>query len=69
MIRAAIFDLDGTLVDSLPGIALSLNRALAARGFPAHPAERVRTFIGNGSWMLCRRGLPADAPDSVADAV
>ncbi|MFC7336270.1 HAD family hydrolase [Haloferula chungangensis] len=69
MIQAAIFDLDGTLVDSLPGIAASLNRALATRGHAGHDLDAVRSFIGNGSWMLCRRGVPASFPDSEADAV
>ena len=64
MIRAAIFDLDGTLVDSLPGIAQGLNRALEARGHAAHPMERVRSFIGNGSWMLAKRGLMNDPSDA-----
>ncbi|MEP4079230.1 HAD family hydrolase [Haloferula sp.] len=69
MIQAAIFDLDGTLVDSLPGIASSLNRALASCGYEGHDVDAVRTFIGNGSWMLCRRGVPASLPDSEADLV
>lgn len=69
MIRAAIFDLDGTLVDSLPGIAEGLNRALAAKGLPVHPPERVRTFIGNGSWMLAKRGLGEGASDAEVDEI
>jgi phosphoglycolate phosphatase len=50
--RAFIFDLDGTLVESLPGIATALNRALTAQGLPTHEETAVRHFIGNGSWML-----------------
>ena len=69
MIQSAIFDLDGTLVDSLPGIAASLNRALANRNHREHDLDAVRGFIGNGSWMLCRRGVPATFDDSEADAV
>lgn len=69
MIQAAIFDLDGTLVDSLPGIAASLNRALASHGHPPHELDAIRSFIGNGSWMLCRRGVPDSLPDRDADAV
>ena len=53
-----IFDLDGTLVDSLPGIAASLNRGLARRGYAGHAAEEVRRFIGNGSFELARLALP-----------
>ncbi len=69
VIQAAIFDLDGTLVDSLPGIAASLNRALATRGHGQHDINAIRSFIGNGSWMLCRRGVPPHCPDTEADAV
>ena len=60
MIRAAIFDLDGTLVDSLPGIADGLNRALESKGRPPHSLDRIGTFIGNGAWMLAKRGLTGD---------
>lgn len=66
MPRAFIFDLDGTLVESLPGIAAALNRALATLDLPTHPESAVRHFIGNGSWMLCRRGAP-DADDATID--
>ena len=63
MIRAAIFDLDGTLVDSLPGIADGLNRALESKGCPTHSQEEIETFIGNGAWMLAKRGLVGDPSD------
>lgn len=65
--RAVIFDLDGTLVDSLPGIAAGLNQALEEAGFPGHSEERVRTFIGNGSRMLVKRGLGGDPPEDLVD--
>jgi len=50
-----IFDLDGTLVDSLSGIAASLNRALVRCGMSGHADEDVRRFIGNGSYELARK--------------
>jgi len=50
-----IFDLDGTLVDSLPGIAASLNRALMGTGIGPHSHRAVRDFIGNGSRVLMQR--------------
>lgn len=58
VIRAVIFDLDGTLVNSLNGIASSLNRALDAEGLPTHPEATVRTFIGNGILKLVERAAP-----------
>lgn len=61
--RALIFDLDGTLVHSLPGIAASLNRALAALGLPCHPEAAVRGFIGNGARILATRAAPVDADE------
>ncbi len=57
-----IFDLDGTLIDSLPGIAASLNRALERCSLPGHADGDVRRFIGNGSYELARRAMPDDSP-------
>jgi phosphoglycolate phosphatase len=56
--RGVIFDLDGTLVDSLGDIAAAMNRALAARGFPTHPVDSYRSFIGEGVQRLAERVLP-----------
>ena len=53
-----IFDLDGTLVDSLPGIAASLNRALVACGRKSYSSAEVRRFIGDGIVMLVHRAAP-----------
>lgn len=55
--RALIFDLDGTLVESLPGIAASLNRALIQHGLPGQSHENVRSFIGDGAVKLAQRAL------------
>jgi phosphoglycolate phosphatase len=60
-----IFDLDGTLVDSLPGIAASLNRALAGKGLGAHSLQTVRGFIGNGTRVLARRAAGEDASEEL----
>ena len=55
--RALIFDLDGTLVESLPGIAASLNRALIQHGLPGQSHTNVRSFIGDGAVKLVQRAL------------
>ena len=60
---ALIFDLDGTLVDSLRGIAASLNRALAMFDLPQHSPEVVRGFIGNGAQILIQRAVPRGPED------
>jgi phosphoglycolate phosphatase len=50
-----IFDLDGTLINSLPGIAQSLNCSLEQYQFPTHSVEDIMQFIGSGSRTLCER--------------
>ncbi|MDR1313616.1 MAG: HAD family hydrolase [Deltaproteobacteria bacterium] len=57
---AAIFDLDGTLLDTLPDLHGSLNRALAAFGLPTHTLDGVRAMVGNGIARLVRDAAPAD---------
>lgn len=58
--QAAIFDLDGTLVDSLEDLAISVNEMLEDYGFPQHELAEYRYFLGNGSKKLVERALPAD---------
>ncbi len=59
-----IFDLDGTLVDSLSDIAEAANSALAVLGFPAHPKEKYRRFVGDGLMTLAERIVPAGCDKS-----
>lgn len=56
--RAIIFDLDGTLLDTLADMGESVNRMLAEYGFPGHTMDDYRRFIGNGIRMLVIRALP-----------
>ena len=58
-----IFDLDGTLVDSLPGITAALNAALASEGLPGHPEQAVRGFVGDGLETTVRRACPPGVDD------
>ena len=62
-VRAVIFDLDGTLLDTLDDIANAANRVLAARNFPAHPNSIYRAFIGDGVVKLMLRALPPTHQD------
>ena len=56
--RAVIFDLDGTLLDSLEDLADSMNAVLARQQFPVHAVERYRYFVGDGISELVKRVLP-----------
>jgi phosphoglycolate phosphatase len=58
--RAVVFDMDGTLLDTLEDLADSLNRVLKDRGLPTHPTKAFRYFVGNGSAMIVRRALPPE---------
>ncbi|MBF0481131.1 MAG: HAD family hydrolase [Desulfovibrionaceae bacterium] len=59
--RAVIFDLDGTLLDTLCDLADTGNAVLAAMGHPTHPIGAYRMFVGGGLVELVRRILPLDA--------
>lgn len=67
--RALIFDLDGTLVESLPGIAASLNRALNQHGLPGQSHDNVRSFIGDGAIKLVQRALSTVSRIDLTDSV
>jgi phosphoglycolate phosphatase len=56
-----LFDLDGTLVDSLTDLADSMNRVLNRQGLPLHPIQAYRYFVGDGITNLVQRALPAEA--------
>ena len=58
-LRAVIWDLDGTLLDTLGDLAGSTNAALASCGLPARTTDEVRRFVGNGVRRLIERAVPA----------
>jgi phosphoglycolate phosphatase len=59
--KGIIFDLDGTLADTLADIANSMNRVLYERGYPAHPAEEYKYLIGRGLENLVTTSLPQES--------
>jgi phosphoglycolate phosphatase len=61
--QAIIFDLDGTLLDTLADIANATNAALTRLGFPTHPQDAYRYFLGDGMDYLVRRSLPETSHD------
>ena len=63
MIKAVLFDLDGTLVNSLSDLAASTNFALTKFGFPTHETENFKIFVGDGMAKLIERALPEDKRD------
>ena len=67
-IEAVVFDLDGTLVDTLPDLADAINRMLAEEGRPALDAAAVKRMIGDGAMMLVERALAAAGPTRDAEA-
>jgi phosphoglycolate phosphatase len=61
--KAIIFDLDGTLLDTLGDLADAMNLVLERNGHPAHPKEDYNYFVGEGVINLVRRTLPEDSRD------
>lgn len=67
--KAIIFDLDGTILDTLQDLANSLNYALRTAGYPERTLDEVRRFIGNGVKMLVHRGCPAGTSAEAEEVV
>ena len=62
--KAAIFDLDGTILNTIQDLANTLNYALSTYGYPTHTVDEVRRFVGNGVWVLVERGCPKGTPEA-----
>ena len=67
--KLIIFDLDGTVLDTLQDLANAVNAALEKHGFPTHSVEDVRIFVGNGVANLILRATPEGTSDEVRAAV
>lgn len=66
---AVIFDLDGTLLDTLQDLTDSVNHALTSRGWPARRQDEIRSFVGNGVRRLVARSLPEGMENPDYEAV
>lgn len=58
--KSIIFDMDGTLLDTVADIGKAANRALARNDFPQHPMESYKHFVGEGARLLIERALPLE---------
>lgn len=67
--KTIIFDLDGTLLNTLDDLAAATNYALAQHQLPQRTKEEVRWFVGNGIRKLIERAVPAKTPPDVQEAV
>jgi len=69
MIKLIIFDLDGTLLNTLDDLADCTNYILQQNGFPTHEIDTYKYFVGNGIEMLIRRALPQDTTEKIYSKV
>lgn len=67
--QLAIFDLDGTILDTLEDLCAAVNHALEAHAMPGRTLEEVRRFVGNGIRRLIERAVPEGTPVQEIDAV
>lgn len=59
-VKLAVFDMDGTILDTLGDLCDSLNYVLAKQGYPVRTLDEVRSFVGNGIAKLIERAVPCD---------
>ncbi len=67
--KAVVFDLDGTLLNTLDDLAASVNAALSAHGMPSRTLDEVRRFVGNGVAKLVARAVPDGTDEDTVAAV
>ena len=67
--KAIIFDLDGTLLDTLADLAEGTNYALRVNGFPERTTDEIRRFVGNGARKLIERAVPEGQIEAALEQV
>ena len=67
--RLVMFDLDGTILDTLEDLTDSVNAVLRKHGFPTHSIDAVRSFVGKGIFTLIQKAVPANTDGEKLNAV
>ena len=63
-VKLVVFDLDGTLLNTIGDLAAACNHVLVANGYPTHELEQYKIFVGSGVRRLVERALPDDVPET-----
>ena len=67
--QAFIFDLDGTILNTLPDLVRITNMVLEEHHMPTHTSDEVNSYVGNGARVLLQRAVPTGTPDADIDAI
>lgn len=67
--KAAVFDMDGTILDTLKDLADAMNYELRKNGMPERTIDEIRRFVGNGIRKLIERAVPPETRPAVIDAI
>jgi len=67
--KCAVFDMDGTILNTLDDITASINYALRENNLPEHSVEEVKFFVGNGLAKLCERAVPEGSTPELVQQV
>ena len=67
--KTAVFDMDGTILDTLSDLANAMNYELCKNGMPVRTIDEIRRFVGNGIQKLIERAVPVGTTSSTVDAI
>ena len=67
--KAAVFDMAGTILDTLSDLANAMNYELCKNGMPVRTIDEIRRFVGNGIQKLIERAVPVGTTSSTVNAI